>query len=264
MHEIGGSRTSLRGFSFGKTHLIGVCASGLAIATYFHRNILRLDEMVEHPHFEDEMAALTARPVVPLARIDARVKRRRRWFLGGAFATAMMLGAASALVSAYFRVRNVPDPEIQTQTVSTPIPADPLPEIDNSFPDLDETSLPEIEEVAHSKAPVPHAENRERTERANYHAGERQIRDDRRDNDEAELRTREEDDLRIRDEQLRARDDARLARDEEEFGRVRDPMGADDWEERRLRRSERRRRKAQRSNRDLSHLNEIFEGPGKH
>jgi hypothetical protein len=70
--------------------------------------------MVEQPHFDDELTVLTAQPVVPLEQIEKKARHRRRWFLSGAFAIAMLLGAASALVSAYFRVRNVPDPELQT------------------------------------------------------------------------------------------------------------------------------------------------------
>ena len=60
------------------------------------------------PHFDDERTLLTARRVVPLEKINAKVRQRRTWFLGGAFALAMMLGAASALVVSYLRLRSVP------------------------------------------------------------------------------------------------------------------------------------------------------------
>ena len=83
--------------------------------------------MTEQPHFDDERTVLSARPVVPLEAIEAKVKHRRRWFLGGAFAIAMFLGAASAMVSAYLKLRNVPDPEIQSLSVSS-VP-DPAPEL---------------------------------------------------------------------------------------------------------------------------------------
>jgi len=83
--------------------------------------------MVEQPHFEDERTVLSARPVVPLDAIEAKVKHRRRWFLGGAFAIAMLLGAASALVSAYFKLRDQPDPEIQSLSVSSA--PEPTPEL---------------------------------------------------------------------------------------------------------------------------------------
>src|SRR5690242_4841478 len=85
--------------------------------------------MTEQPHFDDERTVLTARPVVPLDAIEAKVKHRRRWFLGGAFAIAMFLGAASALVSAYFKLRDQPDPEIQSLSVSS-VP-EPTPELES-------------------------------------------------------------------------------------------------------------------------------------
>lgn len=82
--------------------------------------------MTEQPHFADEVTTLTARPVVPLEEIDAKLKHKRRWFLGGAFAVAMLLGAASALLSAYFKFRNIPDPDIQSLTVSQPVAETPV------------------------------------------------------------------------------------------------------------------------------------------
>ena len=61
------------------------------------------------PNFDDERTLLSARPVVPLEKIDAKERHRRHWLLGGAFALAMMLGAASALLASYLKLRNVPD-----------------------------------------------------------------------------------------------------------------------------------------------------------
>ncbi|HKV35530.1 MAG TPA: hypothetical protein VJP89_14435, partial [Pyrinomonadaceae bacterium] len=85
--------------------------------------------MVEQPHFVDEVTTLTARPVVPLEEIDTKLKHRRRWFLGGAFAVAMVLGAASALISAYFKFRDIPDPEIQALSVKSVEPVVPTVQI---------------------------------------------------------------------------------------------------------------------------------------
>ena len=83
------------------------------------------------PHFDDERTLSRARPVVPLDAIDDRLKHRRRWFLGGAFAVAMFLGAASALVSAYFKMRDAPDPEIQSVSVlSSPEEPPPAPVVE--------------------------------------------------------------------------------------------------------------------------------------
>jgi hypothetical protein len=70
---------------------------------------------VEHPHFQDELTAMRAQQVVPLTK----VRTRKGWILGGAFAVAMLLGAASAIVSAYFKFRNMPDPEIEPTSVSS-------------------------------------------------------------------------------------------------------------------------------------------------
>src|SRR5215212_4050628 len=58
------------------------------------------------PHFDDERTVLSARPGVPLGKI----KHRRHWLLGGAFAIAMLLGAGSALLASYLRLKSsVPD-----------------------------------------------------------------------------------------------------------------------------------------------------------
>jgi hypothetical protein len=170
--------------------------------------------MVEQPHFDDEVTTQTARPVVPLEKIDANIKSKRRWFLGGAFAIAMLLGAASALVSAYLKLRNVPDPEIQSLTV---VPEDPPP-------------LQTVQVIAERPKATPRdTDKKERIGRANPHV--------------IESRGDEEDELR----------------------RIRDAVLIDQWEERRARRVERRerreRRRAQHRDRDLSNLDEIFEGP---
>src|SRR5215203_1412049 len=78
------------------------------------------------PQFDDERTLLSARPVVPLEQINAKVKHRKQWFLGGAFALAMMLGAASALLASYLRLRNVPETEtgvsqLEMTTAALPI-----------------------------------------------------------------------------------------------------------------------------------------------
>lgn len=171
--------------------------------------------MVEQPHFVDEVTTLTARPVVPLEEIDAKLKHRRHWFLGGAFALAMLLGAASALISAYFKFRNIPDPEIQSVFVSQPVI---------------ETSLPTIEIVP--ERPKPKPKNTDHMDRPVVQSP-------------IQPRLNEEDELE----------------------RIRDSVLIDEWQERRQRRVERRerrewreRRRAQRSGRDLSNLDEIFEG----
>ena len=172
------------------------------------------EEMVERPYFDDERTVLTARPVIPLQQIDTKVKHRRRWFLGGAFVAAMLLGAASALLSAYLKIRNAPDPEIQTQTLS----------LSSMFPETPE--LPTVQVVPQRPKPRP-IQNTEKTDRVVI--------------------------------------SPRLSEDEA-LRRIRDAVLVDEWQERRQRRVERReerreRRREGRSGRDLSHLDEIFEGP---
>jgi hypothetical protein len=176
--------------------------SGLVFANF-------LGLMVEQPHF-DEVTTQTARPVVPLEKIDARIKHKRRWFLGGAFAIAMLLGAASALVSAYFKLRNVPDPEIQSLSV---LPENP-------------PQLPTVQVIA--ERPKPRSRNTDRTEK--------QVTD-----------------VPVVQPRLS---------EEEQLRRIRDAVLIEQWQERRERRVQRReRRRAQHRDRDLSNLDEIFEGP---
>ena len=168
--------------------------------------------MVQQPHFDDERTLLSARPVVPLEAIEAKVKHRRRWFLGGAFAIAMFLGAASAVISAYFKMRDVPDPEIQSLSVSSV--SEPTPELQSV------AIVPE--------RPKPRPRNTDQTDRAVT--------------------------------QPRATIQPRMSEDDA-LRQIRNSVLVDQWEERRARRVERReRRRAQHSDRDLSNINEIFEG----
>src|SRR5215218_3692075 len=76
------------------------------------------------PNFDDERTLLAARPVVPLEKINAKVRHRRQWFLGGAFVIAMMLGAASALLASYLKLRNVPQAaaELEQEPAVEPAP----------------------------------------------------------------------------------------------------------------------------------------------
>lgn len=167
--------------------------------------------MIDQPNFDDERTVLTARPVVPLERLDTRIKHRRRWFLGGAFAVAMLLGAASALISAYFKTRQAPDPEIQSLSV-LPVP-EPVVEIPSPTPER----------------PKPRP-----------------------------FRNTDKSNSTVRTDRVVI--EPRLS-EEEELRRIRDAVLFDSWQERRQRRVERReRRKAQHPDRDLSNIDEIFEG----
>ena len=87
-----------------------------------HSNSANTGTPVQPPHFDDERTVLSARRVVPLEQINAKVRHRRHWLLGGAFAIAMMLGAASALAAFYLNLRNVaPPPVAEVEVSSAPL-----------------------------------------------------------------------------------------------------------------------------------------------
>src|SRR3954454_6791118 len=106
------------------------------------------------PHFDDERTLISARRVVPLEKIEAKARHRRQWFLGGAFVIAMMLGAASALVASYLKLRNVPqtatelsvEPDAATAPVAvaegTPAAAPVVEEPVDETEDTEETAPP--------------------------------------------------------------------------------------------------------------------------
>src|SRR5688500_7468307 len=118
------------------------------------------------PHFDDERALLTARPVVPLEKIEAKVRHRRNWILTGAFALAMMLGAASALLASYLKLRNVPTPVSEISEVETPAAPAPvavadsvssqLPLVENGgeIPGIEELMTPVTPSKPKRKTPV--------------------------------------------------------------------------------------------------------------
>src|SRR5262245_52232190 len=120
-------------------------------------------DLASEPHFDDERTVLSARPVVPLEKIDAKVRRRKQWFLGGAFAIAMMLGAASALLASYVKMRNVqnaPAPsEVATQV---DVPEAPVAVTENPAAEIPAAVIEEptdtagltSEETTPKKAPV--------------------------------------------------------------------------------------------------------------
>jgi hypothetical protein len=187
---------------------------------------------VRSPEFDDERTLLSARPVVPLNQIEAKVRRRRNWFLGGAFAMAMMLGAASALVASYLRLRDVPS--VATSEVSEPdVAPAPLAVVENTpSPEPAESPVTEepdealLEEETPKKEPV------------------------------AKRRTV----VKHTQQPVDLRDDPKIS-EEDRLQQIRDAVLYDEWQERRARRVMRRERRLDRYNhRDLSNLDEIFEG----
>jgi hypothetical protein len=186
------------------------------------------------PNFDDERTLLSARPVVPLNEIETRVRRRQTWFLSGAFAVAMMLGAASALVASYLRVRNVATTATTEMSEDDVAPA-PLAVVQNApsptpteSPAIEETEEPADEALLAEEAPKKPLTKRRAVVKHTPEPVER--------------------------------DDPQISEDER-LQQIRDAVLYDQWQERRARRVFRRQRRPDRYNhRDLSNVDEIFEG----
>ena len=200
----------------------------------------RFESEMDSPSFDDERTLLSAQPVVPLEKIDAKVRHRKQWFLGGAFAVAMVLGAASALVASYFRMRNVQPVAAELTQESAPVdePAATVavaenPPVDTPPAAVDETEATDTEEVTPAETEPKQTPVKRRT-----------VPSVRRDDD------------------VLAPSDSRQLSEEDALHQIRDTVLVDEWQERRARRVWRReRRRAERYNhRDLSNLDEIFEG----
>ena len=188
------------------------------------------------PHFDDERTLMSARRVVPLEKIDAKVRHRRHWVLGGAFALAMMLGAASALLASYLKLRNVPTvaseiTEVETPTVPVAVVAEP---VQSDLPVSEETvETVNIEEpaAAPDTPKRPQVVRRASTVDRNT-------------------------------ELSRPRTVREMGDEDDELERIRQAILVDEWQERRARRAARRERRNRMDHhdRDLSNLDEIFEG----
>lgn len=181
----------------------------------------------EQPHFDDARAAWSAQPVVPLETIDATVKKRRRWFVIGAFVLAMVLGAASALVASYIKLQNTAV-TANDVTEEPPVEAEPIAVAE---PVAAESPVTQEDIQAPKVFVAPVKEPNRRLAR-------------RRNADVAPAREQSSED------------------EDEDLNRIRDAVLYDEWQERRARRVLRReRRRNERYNhRDLSNLDEIFEG----
>lgn len=178
------------------------------------------------PHFDDERTVLSARRVVPLEKINARVRNRRYWLLAGALVIAMMLGAASALVASYLKLRNAAPPVAEVEV--TPEPVAVAESVPAESPVVEETAT---EQPVPVESPKPEAPPKPRT-------AAKQIDD------------------------LYKPSPTEKVSEDQDLDRIREAVLYDEWQERRARRAERReRRRLDRYNhRDLSNLDEIFEG----
>lgn len=188
---------------------------------------------MKKPNFEDELTLQTARPVVPLEKIDAKERHRRHWLLGGAFALAMMLGAASALLASYLKLRNVPPAASEISEVETPaapIAVAAQPVEGDLAETADTVETVNIEEQAATPVTPKRAPSRRTVTIP-------------RNTDLVRPRT-------VRGDE------------EDELEQIRSAILIDEWQERRARRAARRERRnrVDHHDRDLSNLDEIFEG----
>jgi hypothetical protein len=79
----------------------------------------KVDQPVEPPCFVDERTVLMAHRVVPVQHVRTKLKHKRICYLVGAFVLAILLGAASGLVSAYFELREMSASQVMRQNLST-------------------------------------------------------------------------------------------------------------------------------------------------
>ena len=205
------------------------CAYGETMKYRFDRAIDSNNQVLE-PQFEDERTIASARPVVPLEKI----RHRRRWVLGSAFAIAMMLGAASALLASYLKMRNVQNAPAEVTQVD-------VPEATVAVAENPPAETPAIEEMADTEL-IPAEESTPKkvtpVKRKTVVAAKP-------------------------DDYMGIPTDTRQVKEDDALHQIRDTVLYDEWQERRARRVWRReRRRAERYNnhRDLSNLDEIFEG----
>lgn len=191
------------------------------------------------PNFEDENTLLSARPVVPLEKFDVKERRRKHWLLGGAFAIAMLLGAASALLASYMKLRNAP--AVATEITEVETPGAPVAVAAEEFAasELPAENTEEAQSAEELVVPVEPKKAPVVRRRATVNLNTELIRP-------RVVREREGD-------------------EEDELERIREAILVDAWQERRARRAARRERRnrVDHHERDLSNLDEIFEGPRK-
>ena len=178
------------------------------------------------PHFDDRRVVQRAQPVVPLDEIRASVRKRKIRFLSAAFVLAMMLGVASALLTV--RLKQIPkaiataDDTETTETAETAINPIPLESPDESASGIEEAPV-----VVKHPAPAKKQQQPAVAERPRI---------------------------------VTPRPGEVVPSEEEQLRQIREAMLYDQWQERRMRRAARRERRNRYGDRDLSHVDEIFEG----
>lgn len=196
-------------------------------------NPVELRTSVPSPHFQDRRVAQRAQPVVPLAEIRTKLRLRRLGFLSSAFAIALMLGAASALlavrvkrIAANSEIPQIAEPQPETAaTAAAQLPAVEEPTIVDSGEQIADSST--IEEApVHRPAPKRQEPLAQRPRIVNSHRDRNAVQPS----------------------------------EEEQLEQIREAVLYQQWQERRARRAARRERRNRAYDRDLSNLNEIFEG----
>jgi len=79
---------------------------------------------MEEPHFIDESTLVRARRVVPLRRLPSPGTHFRGWLLGGAFVLALILGAATALVTVQLTKNRVDTSAEARERTDTALPVE--------------------------------------------------------------------------------------------------------------------------------------------
>jgi outer membrane biosynthesis protein TonB len=177
---------------------------------------------MKEPHFDDRRVLQRARQVVPLGKIRAR----RVMFLSGAFVIAMMLGAASALLAVRIQ-QHRQITQVNTEINTDSEPATSVPETVAAVPGDSAADAPATEEAAPPVKPVrPKQQQPAVAERPRM---------------------------------VGTRSNEVQPTEEEQLQQIRDAVLYDRWQERRMRRAARRERRNL-GDRDLSHVDEIFEG----
>ena len=206
-------------------------------------NPVELRTAVPRPHFEDRRVVLRAQPVVPLDEIRTKVRLRRLAFIGGAFVVAIVLGAASALLAIQFK-------RIAATSQISQIEAQPAPETAPANPEVDTTAAAQLDLPAETPL-VEEAAAVEEPAKPNVTAPKRPeplAQRPRIVNTDRDTFTG------------RAERDSRQPSEEEQLEQIREAVLYERWQERRMRRAARRERR-NRGDRDLTRVDEIFEGP---
>jgi len=148
----------------------------------------------------------------------------------------MMLGAASALLASYLKLRSV-------NNTATDVPQVELTATTPVTPSIEVPGVIEPASAANLEEAAPFATEEEVPVEP-----------------KKEPATRRRTVARPQPDFIPSRDVPRMS-EEDELERIRNAVLYDEWQERRMRRVMRReRRRAERDNRDLSNLDEIFEG----